>query len=379
MKIAVIKLGARISYKSVGTSGGTGEAISIIDILRKSSSDVHIYTKILDKDENPSDLTFHQIEDTYTEINDKGYDALLVINGTVNFFGGAEAKDQILNYWLINKFNGKVFYAYCDPSLQLKQIWGAIKNKDWASNWNKEDIEIKRDDITYISQPYDLKSVKELLNKSAEKGNPVIKNIKHFPFEQFPCMRDKLAPKKNPTYDLLYGGTMRGNKRIDKMLRFYFGYSEDINVEMFGKIKPAEFDKRLKNKKCEEKGGRPPKFGKAVKYNEFMDKMNDSLAHVVIGDKWYEGRDLAQRIYESIWSSVVTFIDKDMDPKKLVYGDNKLGDFLYVSDAEEVEKKIKKLKQSPENIKKIIIAQYKAVDFSLEKYVDKFVNILKSE
>ena len=98
MKIAVVKLGARVSYSSQGTSGGTGEAISIINML-KSHADVTVFTKILKKDKNPDDVTFVDIED---DCNTANFDALVVINGSVNFFGGAEDWHQIMNYKIIN-------------------------------------------------------------------------------------------------------------------------------------------------------------------------------------------------------------------------------------------------------------------------------------
>ena len=47
MKIAVIKLGARIVFgDNIGTSGGSGEARSIINMLLKAKAEVHVFTKI---------------------------------------------------------------------------------------------------------------------------------------------------------------------------------------------------------------------------------------------------------------------------------------------------------------------------------------------
>ena len=371
MKIAVIKIGARISFSSVGTSGGTGEALSIIKMLKKGGLSVDVYTKILDKDKNPKDIQFFDIETEYPNINSRGYQGLIVINGHCNFFGGAEARDQVLNYHLINNFKGRVFYIYCDPSLQLTQLWGAIEKKPWGEKYKKQDIEISRTDIVYISQPYDIPAVEEIINKNGIKAESIV----HFPFEKFPCLNDKIKIKDNPTYDLLYGGTMRGNKRIDKMIKFYFGYSMDINVEMFGKIDDEELIKRANKLKILD---RPPRYGTAIKYDAFMEKMNDTIAHVVIGDKWYEGKDMAQRCYESIWSSVITFIDLDLDPQMRVFGKNiNLQKFNYVSSKDEVEKRIKLLKDNKKLRQQIIEEQFKTIDFNADVYCKEFTDIIK--
>ena len=123
MKIAVIKLGSRIAVGSRGTSGGTGEVLSVIKILTNGGNEVTAFTKILSKDEKPEGFNIRNIEDHYTEINDMGFDALLVLNGNVNYFGGIDDPSQTINYNIINNFKGKVFYVLCDAALLLNQIW----------------------------------------------------------------------------------------------------------------------------------------------------------------------------------------------------------------------------------------------------------------
>ena len=373
MKIAVIKLGSRIAYGGKDTSGGNGEAKSIIKMLDKAGADLHIYTKILKKDKNPDHLTFWDIRDEHKNINDRGYEALIVLNGNVNFFGGAEDEAQILNYSLINNYQGRVYYIYCDPSLQLTQIWPSVSKKPWASNWNQKDIEITREDIIYVSQPYNLAEVKKIQDKIGIKVEKTV----HYPFERFPCLNEKIEMNPNPTVDLSYGGTMRGNRRIKKMVQFYFGYSEDVNVEMFGKIKEPDLiatrDKHFSSNM------RPPTFGPAVNYDDFMVKMNDTISHVVIGDKWYEGNDMAQRCFESIWSNVVTFIDEDMDPQRRVFPDGPCAKFNYVKNHKDVEKRIKILKERPEIRRQILEAQIETINFKPLEYCKGFLEILKED
>ena len=374
MKVAVIKLGSRIAYGGRDTSGGNYEAKHIVEMLVKGGIEVTVYTKILSKDIIPNYITIRNIEDTYKELNDMQYDKLIVINGSINFFGGAEAPDQILNYWMINNFKGKVFYIYCDPALNLKQVWGSIEKKEWASNWKKEDIYISRKDICYVSQPYNLEAVKEIITG----GDIYIPRVYHYPFEKFPCMDEFIPMKENPTVDISYGGTMRGGKRVKKMVKYYFGHTDDIKVEMFGKMDPDV----LKEASIKQYGSvlREPIYGKSVDAEEYLQKSNDSLSHIVIGDVWYEGKDMPQRCYQSIWTSVITFIDIELDPEKRVFGKSEIcSKFNYVSSREEVEKRIKALKEQPEFRKAIIEEQLRAISFDEGEFCKGFIDILEEK
>lgn len=371
MKVGVIKLGSRISYGGRDTSGGNGEVRSIIKILRAAGAEIHIFTKILEKDEKIENLFFYQMEDFYDKINDLGLDCLMVLNGNVNFFGGAEDRPQILNYYVINNFKGKVFYVLCDPALQLKQIWSSISRKSWASNYKEKDILITRDDITYISQPYRVDLLIDIISKN---GIPITHAV-YYPFEKFPCLNNIIEPcaLSELKADISYGGTMRGGKREKKMVQFYFGYSESIDVEMFGKIELADFKPKLVSSL------RPPRFSGTVRYDDFLPKMNTSLSTVVIGDPLYETlEDINQRVYECVWANVLTFIDEEFDKKKRVFGsDLEISDFLYVKDRKEVETKINEIKKYPDVREEILQAQIKAINFSDTKYSRQLLNILE--
>lgn len=374
-KVLVIKIGSRIAYNAKDTSGGNGEAKSIVDMLYKGGLDVHICTKILNKDVNPDHLTFWDIEKHHKDLIDMDFDALIVLNGTANFFGGVESPEAILNYWLINKFKSKVFYIFCDPSLPLRQIWPSMKNKEWSKNWKEEDILITRDDIVYISQPYAIDDVLEIQYKTGI----LAKKTLHYPFERFPLMKDKPSWKNDFSIDLSYGGTMRGNRRVKKMVKFYYGYPEDISVEMFGKI-----DGEILEKHAHKIGiSNYPKLSPPVNYDEYCEKMSNSLAHVVIGDEWYEGRDMPQRCYESIWSGTITFIDIELDPEKRVFGKTGFcSEFNYVRSSEEVSLKIRNLKSRIKQIGSSVLEQIRkkqieSINWNEEDFCKQFVDILK--
>lgn len=371
MQIGVIKLGSRISYGGRDTSGGNGEVRSIIRILQEGGAHVHVLTKILKNDYLEPTISWNQIVDEYNLINKLKLDALLVINGNLNFFGGAEDREQILNYHIINNFKGPVYYVLCDPALQLKQIWPSVSKKSWGSNYKQLDIEITRKDIVYIAQPYNTHMLLDIV----QKNNIEINTAYHFPFEQFPCLNEQLpmVPLDKLTADLSYGGTMRGNKREKKMIDFYWGYPNSIDVEMFGKIEHDNFTPKKIGSL------RPPRFSGSVKYDDFLPRMNTCLSTVVIGDPLYEKLgDLNQRIYESIWSNVITFIDADFDKDKRAYGhESDLADFLYVSNRNDVINKLDLIKNNKSFREDVLMLQFKTVNFNKHKYSGTLINIIK--
>lgn len=373
MKISVIKLGSRISFNANDTSGANGEARSICKMLKMGGAEVHIYTKILSRDNLVNDYIWHDIlEDAY---NSTTSDALVVLNGQINFFGGAEDPAQLLNYAIITGFKGPVFYIYCDPELTLKQVWPSVAKKPWGNKWARTDLDIVRDDIVYLSQPFDVELVRQNLNKNEIVPSKII----HFPFEKFPCLNTPLPINEKPEIDLIYGGTMRGGKRVKKMIKFYFGHPDDLTVEMFGKIEQEDFDKCAEKNKAVSLTGRSPRFAPSVQYDKMLPKMNTAMAHCVVGDPYYEKiNDIPQRLWESVNSNVVTFIDTDMDKMRRVWANDKmLGDFLYVQDRQELTEKLQLLKSDNSLRKQILSDQFKALDFKPVKYCQSFVSLIE--
>ncbi|AVH84931.1 hypothetical protein RsoM2USA_2 [Ralstonia phage RsoM2USA] len=372
-KIAVVKLGARIAWGTRDTSGGNGEARSLINMLLGAGAEVHAYTKVLAKESfNPTPgLIMHQIGDEYKDVNAQDYDALCIINGNINYFGGLDDPTQTIIYDIINNFKGKVFYLYCDPNLTLKQAWPTIEKKPWANDYERKNIEITREDITVISQSYNLDHVKTAFDKTGIR----IKDFKQYAFEKFPLMFPvpNTLIESQKEFDLSYGGTMRSGRREKNLIKFYFGLPDSINVELFGKIKAEDFTPKLVGDL------RHPTYGAAVKYDEMILKMQKALSHVVIGDEAYEKFEmLNQRIYESILAGCVTFIDSRLDHKKRVYGGNDiLSNFLYVSTRDDVVNRVTQLKNDPEFAKQIVDLQTQHTKLDIKEYCEGLVKLIK--
>jgi hypothetical protein len=366
MKIALIKLGARLSYKSRGTSGGIGESLAIIELLKFANVEIHVYTK------NPDEcfynnIYFHNLKE-YENINELKYNALLIMNGNVNFFGGAEVPDEMFNYWIINNFKGNIFYILCDPNLTLKQIWKSVEKKEWSKNYKRENVEITRKDITCICQARKI----DLIKKLHEKNNIFLKKVVHYPFEKFPLITFKDENiNDNLEWDIIYGGTFRSGKREKDMIKFFFNYPENIKVQMFGKIESLNF-----NDKYFDHETREPNFGPPVKYSEYNYKMKSGLSTIIIGDELYKELDnLAQRIYESIQIGNIVFIDSSYDKDKKVFKDNFLKRFCYVDNKDDVIKRLKILRSH--NVRTVVELQKKDTKIDKQKYCDDFKKLLE--
>ena len=369
MKVAVIKLGSRISISSNDSSGGTGETLAIINILITAGIEVDAFTKVLSKDKKPDNFRIFDLIENIDNINKVGYEALIVLNGNVNYFGGVDDPYQTLNYKVINTFKGKVFYIHCDGNLYLKQIWPSIEKKSWKGNYKEKDINIVRNDIIYITQSKNTNLVLEKANKCGVTINTAI----YFPLEKFPFISDPniIEFNENPKYDLLYGGTFRNGRREEDMIKFYFGYDK-FNVTMFGKIDSTNFTKNKENLSY-------PNFEKSVDYKNFKNKMNESIATVIIGDKIYKKQnDLAQRIYECVLSNTVVLIDSSYDYEKRVFKDPFLQEFCYVDSREDVEHRLSLLKDNDFR-KTILNKQIEDTKIDRFNYCRDFVNIIKTK
>lgn len=371
MKLAIVKFGGRMHANGNGPIDG--EVMAAVDLFVKGGNEVHYFTRILDKDIPLKGAYGYNFE----EFENGKHDALIIINGNINYFGGQEPEVDMKTLNLVNLFQGPVFYILFDPLLPLRQQWKGVEHKQEKYNWKhkylREQIEIKREDIIYISQPYNLEATRKML----EKYDVPIKDIIHYPLHKMHLVYydrlETIVPLEERENDLAFGGTFRTGRREDKLIKYYFDYPEDIKVELFGKFKLSQF----KDKKIT--GLRPPTFGGNYKHYDVPEKMSKSLATVVIGDKWYEGNNLAQRIYENILSNCVTFVDKDLDPTGKIYGnDTQIKEWLWVENRNDVLEKIKRLKNAGnEALEMLLHNQYSAVKINSQQYVDDLTNLIR--
>lgn len=382
MKIAVIKLGARITWDTDGAVA-PGEAVSICKALLRGGAVVHVFTKILKKDTLDASIAWHNISDS-DQADLEGLDVLLVINGNVNFFGGAEDREQIMNYAIINNFPGKVVYVMCDPELPLMQIWDNVSKKEWGIGYREQDVLVTRTDIHVLSQPHALGAMKKYWPKKAVQPGSFF----HFPMDRFPFLNEWIAPLEQPKIDLMYGGTHRGGRRIPNLFKWYWNLPDDISVEIFGNIDAMDFltHKQLAKRLCGNRAGvhaskdKPPAFTGKVKYDQVLPKMNSALAHLVTGDPSYEILDIIpQRTAECIAAGNVVFIDSVMDKGRRIYPIGSFAnEFLYVATQEELIERLNIVKTDPNIRLDVLHAQRVAINWNAETFCESLVSTLEA-
>ena len=377
MKINVMKIGATINANNGSIL--TDEINVVTKMLADQGHDVHYHTTRTRNMIPLPHATFHDLAEV-TDQSFSDYDALIVFNGNANFYGGQEARGDLMAYKFINKSKCPVFYFLTDWLLPLQQLWPNVEKKQvqyhWERQYTRDEIEVVREDIIMISQIYNMETLQA---KYLDKRGINYADIIYFPLQDFIIHEYQPIAKveqQDRWLDLIYGGTFRGGHRQDKMIEYYFDYPQDINVQMFGNIKPDHFSK----KKTADM--RFPDFiSKKVKHREFFDRMQTSKATVTISDKLYEGSAISNRTNESIIGNVVSFIDRGYDPEMRIFSDDLLRKFNYVEKKSDVIARLKYLKDNPNAFDEIIKRQYEDATgkMSKEQYYKSFVNIVESK
>ena len=385
-KVALIKLGCRFSLNSNSKTGGVIEAIHIVDILINSGIQVDVYDKILKGDEPSSNplLNIYNVDKVecglfddplpyYETVNDQGYDALIVLNGNVTYFGGEDRPHETKKLIILNEFKGKVFYVIGDFNLILKDNEKTLLGKKWVGDYDGHNLSSKRDNIVYISQGKETEKLLHDINNSSSKMTVPIRDVKYFPLEKFPWFILENADfNENPEFDLIYGGGFRSGGRERDMIKYLFGYPDDVSVRVFGNISLDNFDKKKVD------GLRAPDFNsKSYDYFTYCNELNKSKSIMIIGD----GKDktynkAAARVFESVRMGLVLFIDESLDPKKTVFSNDELKSFCYVNSREDVIDRLNKLKD--DSFRKYIVdLERKDLDISYNDYCLQFKKILE--
>ena len=394
-RLAVMKLGGsngRICFGKIAKDGslkpsrditsGCSEAKIIIEMIERTGKfDITVVTKVLDGDYLPDKYKFLNVlelakVDMKQFMNENHFDYIVVINGSINCFGGAEDAmiPDLCIYRMIRYCTGKVIYCQCDLGIQMmNDVFEYISGKPWSVKYNKEDYDLsEKDNIYMLTQAYDIdahmKNILKPKNYQFKRDH-----VDHFSFEKYPCIMPYTFVKKNdrPEFDLGYGGTLRGGKRIKKLAYWYFNHP-GIKVNLYGKLE----DDKLINEAKKQHGDAciMPSFDGICNFVDNGKVLNRALATIVIGDAIFEKtKTVQQRAYQAMRANVVTFIDEDLDVDHRIYGTGtKFADFMYVKDHDCIGKRIQVLKSTPGLVDNILEEQNKIVNFNVDDWIGEF-------
>lgn len=277
------------------------------------------------------------------------YDKLFIVNGSINMFGGIEIDTATTIYKLLHKFNGQIYYILTDTNMPFMDYYKHINGKDWAKKYTKDNFSLQHD-IIILSQFKNFDYIKKI------HKNINIKDILYVPWALW-----KIELETNNNYynvektaDLIYGGSFRAGKRVNKMLDYFFN-KENISVELYGNISLSQFNKYEYNL--------APKFTGKILTDAVVEKNSSGLATIIIGDRNYNNNTVTLRFYESLMSDAIVFIDNDFDTEHKLLTD----DWLYVNSGDELEEKILKLKNNPNLLNALITNQHKLVQSLLQE------------
>lgn len=335
MKIGIIYVNSLVNGDN---TIGSLEVNNIANALRKHA-DVDIIAKY------PKDRK-RQV-DKIVDIMKLGslddYDKVLFYNASINFYGGRENLPLNRAYELMASYEDTIYYLLVDLALPFQQFWTCIDGRGW--NIKKEDVLVTTN-IVVVSQGSDLDEAKHV----HRKVDGHITDYVYFPLEQHILANDStiLDINDNPEFDLIYGGSWRGGRRNKKM-NDYFG-QKDLKIKLFGSIP----ENKIENEDVT--------FGKKVKPGKVLETNNTAMCTIIFGDRNYNDNMITLRLWESLLSRVIVFIDNDFDRNKEL----SFPEFLYVEDGKELADKIKILKED-QNI-------YKQIREDLDEYIDCAIN-----
>lgn len=350
-RIGIMKIGANITWSKSIKTASNFDIQSICDILEEHF-EIVIISKRTRNTVIPEGYIFQDILEM-RDINKGNFKNLLIFNGSINFFGGAEAPDQIKIYHWINKFEGNISYVMTDGQLFFKQIWPAVHAKEWHTNWREEDLVVTREDIKYIYQGRDANKLNKLIDKHSSQAIKPSKIIS-FPIDQAILYNNDMEIENDGSrahFDLIYGGAPRSGARAKKLEKFYL--YKHYSTYLFGAIK----SKNIKNSE-----NYRITFGDKVDHKDFIRELGKAYATIIIGDDFYDSNFFTLRMYESILAGILVFIDEKFDPQHIFYsGDEELCDTMYVKDSNDFINKYESIMQNSSKYEHFINLQTECI------------------
>jgi hypothetical protein len=206
--------------------------------------------------------------------------------------------------------------------------------------------------MTIVSQAKNLSMVKEL-----HEGIPEIGDVVYFPLERYKLVNEfEIAEPTIKFSDVIYGGSYRSGRREAKMNKYLF--DTEYDVEIFGNASLDQF--KLPYTKA-------PTFTGKVAQTEFVSKTSTGIASIIIGDPNYNNNMITLRVWETMLSDAICFIDQDFDPNYEILQNQ----YFYVSAKEELERKIKEIKNDAALCKQLLDYQHDRIHhhFDRETYL----------
>lgn len=356
-KIALINTTNSISKR---WTTPTNEIMGVKMMLNDLNYSVDVISKY--QDDNLDIICVDDVDDL------NHYDKVLIIPGTFAFYHNDPKGFIFKVYSLLAKVKNPIYVLSTEVTVPLKQLYKQAQRF----------MDIDQDDIN-ISAPIKFIS----LNQDPEVNDRLIDenefNVgwkKYFNFDIFAAycnlkngVLDKVKNVKQD-FDVIYGGAWRGGRRSDA----FYNYLCDVPFKtgVYGTITQKQLLKLNDKYNVHDY----PTILKKVPGNKVVEETSRGMATFVPGEKNMQEMTTA-RVWESMLSNAVTFIDESYDPNHTIMP---ASDFNYLhNDKQEFIKKIDALVKSQALRKSLVQAQHGIVlSFDYEKWLDDFNQILNS-
>ena len=359
-KVGIVSLGARISLdaKNVRSVDLRYTRDYLMNVFGRKTVD-YISHRTKKEAELPY---FKEIE----AVDFNNYDEIFIYNSSYNPFGGVFDYSSFVTFEKLYDFKGSIYYMLLDPKMPPRDFSKYLLSRDKDNshifkcdvkncregykindeiimNWSEKVF--NRIDVAFAGADYE--KYVSLYNPShTDKWDAVNENVNWFNFWIFEyyAVNEELKLKlkdynkdfKNG-YDLMYFGNNRQNER-NKIIKNYY------NIPEFKKL-CIGFDPELENTDVLE----------YLAHDDLFRTIgNKCLSTVVVGDILHDGNIRTPRFFEAMLLDCVAFISTTFDPNKDYVKNEKLRDFIYVSNRDELKERIEKIKADPNLYKEIV-------------------------
>jgi len=298
-----------------------------------------------------------EFEKSIYDVNFNDYDELILHNSWLeNFIAGIMGHYGYTSFNKLLNFKGTIKYILTDPQLYYKEYGKLVKNRLNGS------LKICSDEnfglITSDKCDYFIENISPKISylfcglnyemyKNLYQNKPNWYDIKksercfltefisanqryEFPINSF----------KDRKYDIVYFGTKKGSDRI-KRLNYYFKNSDNLKKRWIG------YDPNYSNCEFSEK---------YLHKRDLLNLIVDAFSTFIIGDLGHNHNMLQQRLFDSLNSNLVSFIDKDYVNEQIIQN-KELREFLTIHDPEELQSKINMIKNDENLFNHIIKLQ----------------------
>lgn len=341
MKKERVLIISTIKNALLDTNVNASEAANVAYALRKEGFDVDILTF------NPEDTInkqFYEIKDVNAE-----YDRIVTRIDKAIFYGGVMQPHIVQIYRLLKEWNKPIIQLCVDatPGIQMENLYEKFTNRKLRGT---KDLECK---IDYSFDDFRIGEKQPIIFVSQHEDPTIYYNItqnikwKKFDkmlFTNFPNAKYTLYTQKfneenmmnDREYDVAYYGFFRNGQRKAEIDRF-------INDTGMKNVWFATGKATIKSIRKSGLLGDNVTLEKGAPQNRIHEKINKAYATIVIGDKRYNNGQYTARVYETMSSNAVQFIDRNYDTEGKLYGKD---NYRYVSTTEEFKKKVEEIKNN---------------------------------